>query len=186
MANRNRPSGKQARKPAQPIPEIPDLGKLHRPRKGNRRAAKLIESGVRLWDQRHSDRKARRRAIAREEGRERRREDDRAVAAFVKELITAAPGWKAGEGRAHIVPEHDGYVRVQELIDAAEGLELRNPGGRPLHFYVAGLTYREHIELRAKLPAGIMSMSSYHERTATAENARDFRLYSFDPREQKS
>lgn len=186
MADRNRPSSKQAKKPAQPIPEIPDLGKLHKPRKGNRRAAKLIESGVRLWDQRHIDRKARRRAIAREEGAEMRRDDERAVAAFVKELIAAADGWKAGEGRAHIVPEHQSYVPVETLIEAAEGLELRNPGGRPLNFYVAGLTYREHIRLRANLPAGIMSLSSYHERTATAENARDIRLYIFDPREQNS
>lgn len=186
MANRNRPSGREAKKPAQPIPEIPNLGKLHKPRKGNRRAAKLIESGVRLWDQRHIDRKARKRAIAREEAAEMRREDDRAVAAFVKELAAAADGWKAGEGRAHIVPEHQSYVPVEELIAAAEGLELRNPGGRPLRFYVAGLTHREHIRLRANLPAGIMVLSSYHERTATAENARAIRLYIFDPREQNS
>lgn len=186
MANRNRPSGKKAKKPAQPIPEIPGLGKLHKPRKGNRRAAKLIESGVRLWDQRHIDRKARRRAIAREENKECRREDGRAVGLFAKELIAATPNWKAGEGRAHIVPVDDRDVRVEELIAAAEGLELRNPGGRPLRFYVAGLTYPEHIRLRANLPAGIMALSSYHERTATAENGRNIRLNSFDPREQNS
>lgn len=183
MANRNKPSGKQAKKPAQPIPEIPNLGKLHKPRKGNRRAAKLIESGVWLWDQRHIDRKARRRSIARQEGQEIRREDDRAVAQFLKDILAAAPSWKRGEGRAHIVPKDDRDVQVEELIGAAEGIELHNPGGRYLHFYLAGLTYREHIRLRAVLPAGITSLFTYHERTNTRENARDFQLYNRDPRE---
>lgn len=80
----------------------------------------------------------------------------------------------------------DRDVRVEELIAAAEGLELHTPGGRLLHIYISGLTYREHIRLRANLPAEIMALSSYHERTATAENGRDIRLYSFDPREQNS
>lgn len=184
MANRNRPSGRQAKKPAQPIPEIPELGKLHKPRKGNRRAAKRIASGVWLWDQRHIERKARRQAIARYEEQEARREDDRAVEVFVGDLLKSAPSWKAGEGRCHIAPLDDYAVQVEELIAAADGIELRNPGGRKLHFYVAGLTHREHIQLRALLPAGITSVSSHHSRTATQENARDSKLFSFDPREQ--
>lgn len=180
-------SVRELKKPAQPIPEIPSLGRLRSPRKTNRKAAKLIESGVRLWDRRHVERVARKLAVARNEAHEANRLYRRAVNGFLGELVKRAPGWKLADWQGAIEPDgRSGLsfdVLVENLIRAAGETELRNPEGSKLYFRVAGLTYREHIELRAALPAGISSVLAYHERTATPENGRDFRLHSYDPRE---
>lgn len=173
---------REAKKAPQPIPPIPDLGKLHKPRKGNRKAARLIASGVRLWDQRHKDRKARKRAIARDRAGEAQRNRDRATQNFLRELLSRAPSWKTGQRQGDIEPRSEGEVPVEELIAAAEGLTLENPTGSELSFIVAGLTFREHIQLRAVLPEGITSHSTYHPRTTTQENARDLKLHRYDPR----
>lgn len=175
---------KEARKAPQPIPPIPELGTLHKPRKGNRRAAKLIADGVRLWDRRHVERRARRRAIAQSDAEEARRNRERATENFLQELLQRAPSWKAAYRRVSIEPRTEGDVPVEELIAAAEGLSLENPTGEELYFNVAGLTFREHIRLRAALPRGITSYFSYHPRSSTPENAQDFNLHSYDPRER--
>jgi len=181
VAKSQRPQ-REAKKAPQPIPPIPELGKLHKPRKGNRKAAKLIASGVRLWDRRHVERSARRVTIARNEAMEERRNTDRAVHDFLVALIDAAPSWKFGGQREVVEPRTEGEVPVEELIAAAVGLTVANPTPYEFSFAVAGLTHREHIRLRTELPWGITSYSIYHERTATLENYNDHTLWNYDPR----
>lgn len=176
---------RNAKKPRQPIPAIPELGNLHKPRKGNRRAARLIAEGDYLWDHSHRDRKARRLAISRDEARARRRMEGSASRVFVEQILAGAPGWKmlSNPWRTILTPKDDSNVQLDELIGAATGLELRNPDGASLLFTVAGLTFREHIRLRAVLPEGITSVFTYHPRTATRENAKDLSLAHIDPRD---
>jgi hypothetical protein len=181
---------REAKKPAQPIPAIPDLGKLHKPRKGNRKAAKLIESGVRLWDRRHREQKARRQAIRQEENRENWRRRNREEGLFVLDLLAHAPHWqRKAQYKGSLLPNaiepRSARVEVEELIEAAEKTSLRDSDQAEEFirlFSVAGLSYRELIRLRAVLPLGVDASFSYHARTATEENARDFRYYSYDPR----
>lgn len=175
-------SRREAKKAPKPIPPIPELGKLRKPRKGNRKAARLIAEGVRLWDRRHVERKARKRAIAQSKAEELQRNRYSATQDFLRELLSRTPSWKTGYRQGFIEPRTEGEVPVEELIAAAEGLTLKNPTGSELHFVVAGLTFREHIQLRAVLPVGITCHSTYHPRTATQENARDLKLHGYDPR----
>ena len=60
---------RETKKAPQPVPQIPDLGRLHHPRKGNKRAAKAIANGVLRWDERHIARTLRRRELQRQEER---------------------------------------------------------------------------------------------------------------------
>lgn len=172
MSNKNKPT----KKPAQPIPAIPDLGKLHKPRKGNKRAAKAIESGTRLWDTRHVERTARRRALARQEAEERLRQRRRITQDFLDQVLARCPNWQPLSRPLTIVPRDDENVHVEELIAGAAGLILRETDEDDLTFSVCGLTYREHIDLRAVLPRGITSRFLFHERTATVENHADFHI----------
>lgn len=176
---------RNAKKPRQPIPAIPELGNLHKPRKGNRRAARIIAEGDLRWDHRHRDRKARRLTIARDEARVRRRMEESASRVFAEQILAGAPSWKiaANPWRTILAPKDDSNVQVEELISAATGLSLRNPDGAYLLFTVAGLTFREHLRLRAVLPEGITSVYTYHPRTATRENAKDWDLVYQDPRD---
>jgi len=179
-------SQREPRKAPQPVPEIPQLSRIRTPRKTNRKAAKLIESGVRLWDRRHVERVARRRALRLAEDQESNRLYERTINSYLRSLLKSAPGWRLMDRRGAIEPDPKMQLSFEELLEslltAARLTELRNPEGWELNFRVAGLTYREHIELRAVLPAGITSHFIQHSRTSTQANARDFGLWSYDPR----
>jgi hypothetical protein len=62
--NQNR-GHRETRRLQQELPQVPNLGNLSMPRKGNRAAAKYVASIGNLWDRRRADRKAIKNALAR-------------------------------------------------------------------------------------------------------------------------
>jgi len=186
------PRGREQRKPAQPAPELPhSLGRLRMPRKTNRKAAKLIEGGVKLWDRRAANRRAMREGLRNAEGREANRMYYRTVNSYLRNLVNAASGWRLGEDRQGII-EPDPRVtlsfdeRFVNLLEAAKVVPLDSSGSdRLLFFRVAELTHPEHVDLRAVLPEGIFSTYSYSDRSMELEDGKYFlRLTRYDPREK--
>lgn len=183
------PQAREQKKSPQPVPELPySLGRLRMPRKTNRKAAKLIDRGVKLWDRRAVDRRARSRGIAAAEAQESRRLYLRTVNSYLRNLVQAAPGWKLGEDRQGVI-EPDPQValsfeeRFANLLAAARTVPLENPSGERLFFRVAELTHPEHVDLRAVLPEGILSTYVYSDRSMELQDGKYFmRLTRYDPR----
>jgi len=184
------PQAREQKKPAQPVPELPhSLGRLRMPRKTNRKAAKLIEGGVKLWDRRAVNRRALREGIKNAEGREANRIYYRTVNSYLRNLVNAAPGWRIGEdGQGIIEPDPKVTLSFEErfanLLAAARIIPLDSSGSdRHLFFRVAELTHPEHVDLRAVLPEGIFSTYSYSDRSMELEDGKYFlRLTRYDPR----
>jgi len=182
------PRGRELKKPAQPLPELPySLGRLRMPRKTNRKAAKLIESGVKLWDRRYADRRARQRGIENAEGQERNRRYRRLQNDYLRNLLKVARGWQFMDRQGAIEPdlrvEMSFEERIDSLIAAAKIVPFRNPEDEEVYFRVAGLTWPEHMDLRAVLPEGLVSTYSYSDRSIELGDGRYFmRLNRYDPR----
>ena len=183
------PQAREQKKPSQPVPELPySLGRLRMPRKTNRKAAKLIDRGVNLWDRRAVDRRARRRGIENAEGHEARRMYYRTVNSYLRNLVHGAPGWKLGEdGQGIIEPDPKLDLSFEErlanLLGSAKVVPLDNPTGERLFFRVAELTHPEHVDLRAVLPEGILSTYVYSDRSIELQDGKYFmRLTRYDPR----
>lgn len=182
------PRGREQRKPAQPAPELPhSLGRLRMPRKTNRKAAKLIESGVKLWDRRHVDRRARSWGIRNAEGEESRRRYHRLQNDYLRNLLKMAKGWQFMDRQGAIEPDPRVTMsfeeRIDSLIAAAKIVPFRNPEGEHVFFRVAGLTHPEHVDLRAVLPERLFSTYSYSDRSMELEDGKYFaRLTRYDPR----
>lgn len=109
------PSKRETRTPKSPTPAIPDLGKLHAPRKENVRAAKTIEAGNVLWDQRHIEKKLRRQRIARQEQAESNRGSHKLTSAQKGWLANHLPHWEWDKRANALTPR--GHVETSILLD---------------------------------------------------------------------
>jgi len=140
---------REARKPRQELPEVPDLGRLSMPRKGNRAAAKYVANVGPLWDRRRAERKARKNALLREDAlREspRRRHLDKRVR---EQLLRTMTGWSFDHKRRMFVATDFAPERLDELIDAI--VEI---GPQVVTLRVSDLSLQEAARVRGYLTPG--------------------------------
>lgn len=149
---------RETRKPQQELPQVPDLGTLSMPRKGNRAAAKYVAAIGVLWDRRRADRKARKNALARQDAisaNPRRKHLDKAVR---EQMLGAMPGWSFDHQLKAFVAivgasASDGVSsdRLEELLDAVIDL-----GPETVTLRVSGLTFSQAARVRGYLGQGSM------------------------------
>jgi hypothetical protein len=140
---------RETRKPQQELPEIPDLGRLSMPKKGNRAAAKYVANVGPLWDRRRAERKARKNALLREDAQRsnpRRRHLEKSAR---EQLLRAMPGWSFDHKRKAFVANDFRPVRLEELVDAIAELDQEN-----LTLRVSDLSLQEAARVRGYLRRG--------------------------------
>ncbi|MFF2053772.1 hypothetical protein ACFVU2_19365 [Leifsonia sp. NPDC058194] len=140
---------RELRKPQQELPEVPDLGRLSMPRKGNRAAAKYVATIGPLWDRRRAERKARKNALIREDAlraNPRRRHLDKAVR---ERMLRTMAGWSFDHKAKAFVAKNSAPERLDELIDAV--VEIR---AETVTLRVSGLSLQEAARVRGYLATG--------------------------------
>jgi hypothetical protein len=148
---------RETRKPQQELPEVPDLGNLSMPRKGNRAAAKYVASVGNLWDRRRADRKARKNALAHQDAvsaQPRRQHLDKAVR---EQMLRAMGGWSFDQRSKAFVPRDRAPERFEELLDAV--IDLRT---EPVVLRVSGLSLQEARRIRGYLGQGSTLIAVNH------------------------
>jgi hypothetical protein len=149
---------REARKPQQELPEVPNLGRLSMPKKGNRAAAKYVANVGPLWDRRRAERKARKNALLREDAHRaqpRRRHLDKAVR---EQMLRTMKGWSFDHQSKTFVAKNFAPERLDELIDAI--IEL---GPRQVTLRVSDLSLQEAARVRGYLVPGslVVPMNTY-------------------------
>lgn len=140
---------RETRKPQQELPEVPDLGTLSMPRKGNRAAAKYVATIGPLWDRRRVERKARKNALLREDAHRqnpRRRHLDKSVR---QQMLRTMTGWSYDPKTQAFVAKDLAPERLDELINAV--IEIRS---QTVTVRVSGLSVQEAARVRGYLAAG--------------------------------
>lgn len=149
MAKSKSRGHREARKPQQSLPAVPDLGRLSMPRKTNRAAANYVANVGLLWDRRRADRKARKRALDREDAlltNPRRRHLDKALR---EQMLGTMTGWRFDHQVRAFVANDFAPERLEELIDAV--IEMRP---RTLTLRVSDLSLSEAARVRGYLIPG--------------------------------
>lgn len=149
MAKSKNRGHREARKPQQALPTVSDLGRLSVPRKSNRAAAKYVANVGVLWDRRRADRKARQRALDREDAllaTPRRRHLDKQVR---EQMLRTMTGWRFDHRAKAFIVNDFAPERLEELIDAV--IEMRP---RTLTLRVSDLSLSEAARVRGYLAPG--------------------------------
>lgn len=139
-------SHRETRKPLQALPEVPALGNLSMPRKGDRAAAKYVASVGNLWDRRRVVRKARKIALARQEAVSAKSRRQRIEKPVRKRMLTIMAGWSFDPKTQAFMPNDTAPERFEELLDAVIDL-----GTGTIWLRVSGLSRFEAARVRGYL-----------------------------------
>lgn len=147
---------RKARKQRTELPEVPDLGRLAMPRRGNRAAAKAVATGDLLWDKRRVARKEAKIARKRQEAIQNppvsiRKHD-------LTRVLAAAPGWVYDHERHMFVPE-------REACAADLGQALAKYLSRSTKILLpAGTPHEDVVTIRRLIPRGhwVRARSQYY------------------------
>lgn len=137
---------KESLKPRLEAPEIPDLGRLSKPRKTNRATARYIAEKGPLWDRRRVERKARKRALTLADAMSQNPRRQHLTKSVRVALLKQATDWVFDPKTKSLTPETS-IANVEQLIDALGATDLtETPVVR-----VAGLTAKETARVRGYL-----------------------------------
>lgn len=149
MAKSKNRGHRETRKVREPIPEVPDLGRLSMPRKTNRAAAKYVATVGRLWDRRRAARKALKKGLARQESDALWREE-RLRARIVRDrMLETMTGW-VFDHRLHAFVAQGGPPPSVEAVEQLIRAVIANRH-ETLAIRVADLSPDEAAEVRKHL-----------------------------------
>lgn len=137
---------RETRRPQLELPEVPDLGNLAMPPKGNRAAARYVASVGPLWDRRRADRKARRNALAFSSDAAVEARNQHLDKTVREQMLRAMTGWSFDHASKAFVPTNSASERFEELLDAVIDL-----GTDPVTLRVSGLTHAQAGRVRRYL-----------------------------------
>lgn len=110
---------RETRKPQRELPDVPDLGNLSMPRKGNRAAARYVATVGNLWDRRRADRKARKRALGQQSAEANWPVNHRLSRRQKQWLLAHLPGWSVDTSTDALrAPAQTTTQQLDELVKA--------------------------------------------------------------------
>ena len=157
---KNNPQKRELRKSKKKLPTLEELNfpenpKLTKPKKNNRRAIKQIEQGNRLWDIRHSERVARRKAAHKSRLTEQAHINTHRIPFETKRIIKKiAPSWDWSEDNKEIRVSNNGIIiaTASEFAELITAMKKLRPGG--IAIKVGNINEDQLTKLKRAAPRG--------------------------------